>query len=145
MILQETIASPATSSPNPWAGRRFSNVLQGKQLKAFIYYGEEEDDFWEIEMMDQFYLEKLEEKEDNENWCEIELTTQRWFELCRPWRKALIIKLLGRNISYRTLTERLTELWKFPKGFELTDLEYDYFLVRFYTMEDYYHVLKKGP
>lgn len=61
------------------------------------------------------------------------------------WRGALIIKLLGKSISYRLLEQRVKEIWQLRRGFELSDLEEGYFIVRFYSREDYLHVLEGGP
>lgn len=39
----------------------------------------------------------------------------------------------------------MRELWQLWKAFELTDLEEGFFIVRFYSREDYLHVLEGGP
>ncbi|KAI5676132.1 hypothetical protein M9H77_07082 [Catharanthus roseus] len=49
-----------------------------------------------------------------------------------PWRCALWIKILGRNINFRVL-ERLKDLWKLPHGCEMIALEHGYVVVRFYS------------
>lgn len=41
--------------------------------------------------------------------------------------------------------QRIRNLWKLEWGFELIDLEHEYYLARFYSREDYYCVLKGGP
>ena len=33
-------------------------------------------------------------------------------ELCEPWKDALVIKLLGKNIGYKIMKERVTKMWK---------------------------------
>lgn len=62
--------------------------------------------------------------------------------LWQPWKRALILKLIGRNIS---LKQRLQDLWCFRWGFELVDLDGGYFIVRFYSKVNYDHALSQGP
>lgn len=40
----------------------------------------------------------------------ISITTEERRKLCEPWRRAIIIKLLGRRIGYRILAGRLLKL-----------------------------------
>lgn len=55
------------------------------------------------------------------------------------------MKLLGKSVSYRTIHQRMRDLWRLDHGFELTDLEDGYFIVRFFSPPDYLHVLEGGP
>lgn len=107
--------------------------------------GEDEDDFWENEMMDLLESGRVEEDELGDHWPEITLSRSRSIDLWQPWRRALVIKLFGKNISYKGLSDRLQELWRLQKGMELTDLDDNYFMVRFYERGDYIHVLEGGP
>lgn len=37
-------------------------------------------------------------------------------DLCHPWKDALVVKLLGKNVGYHVLKERiLTKLWKLTR------------------------------
>ena len=40
-------------------------------------------------------------------------------DLCEPCKDALIIKLLGKHISYKVLKDRVKALWKLGAGFEI--------------------------
>lgn len=75
----------------------------------------------------------------------MELTRSQCIDIWSPWRRALIIKLLGKNISFKILSERLPELWHLKNGCELTDLDDNFFVVRFYSKEEYMYALEKGP
>lgn len=66
-------------------------------------------------------------------------------KLCRPCRKEIIIKLLGRKIGYKFLYGRLVKLWNLSGDFKLIDLQNEFFLVRFYEASDYERVLYDGP
>lgn len=66
-------------------------------------------------------------------------------ELCRDWKLALIIKYLGKNINAYVLNQRLTNLWKVQDKFNVIDIGYGCFVVRFNNKKDYLHVLLDGP
>ena len=38
-------------------------------------------------------------------------------ELCEPWKDALVVKLLGKNIGYKIMKKRVTRLWKLHASF----------------------------
>ncbi|XP_061354795.1 uncharacterized protein LOC133299352 [Gastrolobium bilobum] len=66
-------------------------------------------------------------------------------EGCRPWRQAVIVKLLGKKVGVRFLLNRLLRMWNISGTYEFIDLENDYFLFRFSNKNDYSHVLEDGP
>ncbi|XP_061373715.1 uncharacterized protein LOC133316037 [Gastrolobium bilobum] len=66
-------------------------------------------------------------------------------EDCRRWRKALIIKLMGRKIRNRFLMTRLKNQWRLGGGIEVADLDNDYILINFKEEKDYQNVLHGGP
>lgn len=57
----------------------------------------------------------------------------------------VVIKLLGRYISYKALCNRLGTIWSSTLGFSIIDLENDYFLVRFKMEGDAEFALTQGP
>ncbi|GAY65140.1 hypothetical protein CUMW_238940 [Citrus unshiu] len=67
-------------------------------------------------------------------------------KLQQPWRYSGIVKLLGRQIGYRVLCNRLEVLWwSMVASFFVIDLEYNYFLVKFQTAVDAERALTEGP
>ncbi|PKI71793.1 uncharacterized protein LOC116209086 [Punica granatum] len=76
--------------------------------------------------------------------CPIILVTKAELEQFRAnWRSSLIVKVLGRRVSYWVLKNRLQRLWQ-PKGeLTLTDLPNDFFIVK--THEDRDFALYRGP
>lgn len=64
--------------------------------------------------------------------------------LCKYWRKDIIIKLLGRWVGYRFLYGKLTKIWNLYWNFELIDLQNNFFMVRFAEMADYKRVMYDG-
>lgn len=75
----------------------------------------------------------------------VEISKEKYISLFKQWRGAMILKLLGKTVSYRVLEQRVRELWQLELGFELTDLVEGYYVVRFFSRHDYLYVLKGGP
>lgn len=135
---------PQRETPNIWQHKSFAEVVNKPKVSKPFYMGENEEDYWETEMLDQMYMEQSDTENHQTPWPELELSYTKCMHLWQPWKRALVIKLLGKNISYGTLHDRLHDLWKITDGFELTDLEENYYMVRFYNKEDYDLVLEKG-
>ncbi|XP_061350985.1 uncharacterized protein LOC133296046, partial [Gastrolobium bilobum] len=66
-------------------------------------------------------------------------------EGCRPWRQAVIVKLLGKKVGVRFLLNRLLRMWNISSTYEFIGLENDYFLFRFSNKNYYSHVLEDVP
>lgn len=43
-------------------------------------------------------------------------------ELCGTWQQASVVKLLGKNVGYHIMKERLSKLWKLQGSFEIMDV-----------------------
>lgn len=60
----------------------------------------------------------------------------------KPSSKAVIVKLVGRSVSFSYMQSKLNQLWK-PEGrMDCVDLNNGFFLIRFYSKEDLNSVLK---
>lgn len=46
-------------------------------------------------------------------------------------------------MNYKILAQRTQDFWKFKWGCEIVDLEEGYLMARFYSAEDYNHVLER--
>ncbi|XP_073015397.1 uncharacterized protein [Primulina eburnea] len=90
---------------------------------------------------DDFYGED----EEEEGCPVIKLSKEEKNRLRAPWRQTLIVKVLGRSIGYNYLLRRIKTLWKPKSLIDLVALENDYFIVRFYSMDDYEHAKYEGP
>ncbi|XP_031111916.1 uncharacterized protein LOC116015889 [Ipomoea triloba] len=66
-------------------------------------------------------------------------------ELCQDWKLALIIKFLGKNVSFSVLNQRLLAMWGLQGRFHLIDIGFGFFVARFDNKTDYLHVLLDGP
>ncbi|MBA0575982.1 hypothetical protein Golob_006873, partial [Gossypium lobatum] len=57
----------------------------------------------------------------------------------------IVLKLLGRNISYYVLFNWISSLWKPIQPFQLMDIGNGYYLEKFQNTDDYGKVLTQGP
>ncbi|PNY04054.1 ribonuclease H, partial [Trifolium pratense] len=65
--------------------------------------------------------------------------------LCDPWKDALVVKLLGKNIGFNTLKDRLTRLWKLTSGFDMLDINNGFYMIKFDLESDKIKVVDGGP
>lgn len=75
----------------------------------------------------------------------IKVTTKEVKEARRPWKLAVIVKLVGKRLGLGIMRSRLSSLWKTSGSMEIIDLAHGYFVVRFTNSEDYQHVFDGGP
>lgn len=68
---------------------------------------------------------------------------ERWVELCRPWKDALVITLLGRQRNRYQIKDKLDLLWGF-KDYEIIDMLNNYFIIRFTLMHHCKLALTEG-
>ncbi|CAN1279585.1 hypothetical protein LINPERPRIM_LOCUS17072 [Linum perenne] len=66
-------------------------------------------------------------------------------KLCRPWTKTVVVRLLGKSVSYLFLCNRLRAIWKPIGHMHVVDLDRSCFLVKFANMQDYFKALTDGP
>ncbi|KAK9159740.1 hypothetical protein Syun_006081 [Stephania yunnanensis] len=60
-------------------------------------------------------------------------------------KKCVMIRVLGKGISYMTLSNRIKLLWNLKGSLRLTDIDNGYYMAKFSLNEDYMHVLLDGP
>ncbi|XP_058735176.1 uncharacterized protein LOC131607134 [Vicia villosa] len=63
----------------------------------------------------------------------------------RPWKKGIIVKLMGRRIGYKVLETRLKQLWVRKGIINIIDLSNDYFIVTFTNDDDRNAAITNGP
>lgn len=74
----------------------------------------------------------------------VEFTWEEYRSFWKPWRRALILKVLGRNFHFKFIEPKITKLCNLEGGCELVDLDGGYMVARIYTGEDYLKVLNGG-
>ncbi|EOY32562.1 Uncharacterized protein TCM_040554 [Theobroma cacao] len=73
----------------------------------------------------------------------IQLNREEKKRIQGPWRNTLIVKLLGRGISYTYLCNRVKQLWSLIGDFQVKDFDNGYHCFRFNSRVDYNYVLSK--
>ncbi|GLU09453.1 hypothetical protein SLE2022_263150 [Rubroshorea leprosula] len=68
-----------------------------------------------------------------------------WQRLCAPWENSVIIKLLGKSMHFHVLHSRLLKEWKTENDFEIIDVGFGYYIVKFSSPQDYSMILSGGP
>ena len=62
-----------------------------------------------------------------------------------PWQTSIILRLMGRQLGYRTLQTKLVGIWR-PTGKPLLiDIGYGFFIMHFDILTNYQHALMDGP
>lgn len=139
------------SSPNadPTVGfssqRSVTEAVTKPPVSKELYMGEEVEG--DLEVIEKLCNPPVDEMENNGDDITpvIRFDPETYRRLCKPWRGALLIKLLGKSVNFRVLKQKTQELWKLHRGYEIIDLADDFNVARFYSREDYFHVLEGGP
>ncbi|CAL1405409.1 unnamed protein product [Linum trigynum] len=76
---------------------------------------------------------------------ELKLSSKFKERLCQPWKKTLVVRLLGRSIAYPYLCSQLRRMWRPVGSLEILDLSNDTFLTTFGNDQDYLRALTGGP
>lgn len=84
------------------------------------------------------------QKKMMETLPKLDINDDKLRELCRPWKDALILTLLGRDPPLQMMKDRLAWLLK-SSLFELIDLPNNYFIFRYADMELRRRLLFDGP
>lgn len=61
------------------------------------------------------------------------------------WCKVVIVKLVGRSVTFSYMQSKLNQLWKPEDRMDVVDLSHGFFLVRFYSKDDLNSVKRRGP
>ena len=61
------------------------------------------------------------------------------------WKRCMIVKVLGANVSISVLSRKLRELWKPQGAMHVMDLSRHFFMIRFESEEEYLAALTGGP
>lgn len=96
------------------------------------------------------YEEDVSDDEDQSEEGDVEcpvihVSREEKLLLRRPWRQALIIKVMGRTMGYTYLLKRITALWRPKSHVEMIAIPGDYFLVRSSSLKDYNFAKFEGP
>lgn len=62
-----------------------------------------------------------------------------------PWKKCLIVRLLGKSIGYKLFMVKMTKIWGLQADFEALDIGNGFFIVKFDMADDYNKVCTGEP
>ncbi|KAI9079593.1 hypothetical protein K1719_038420 [Acacia pycnantha] len=65
--------------------------------------------------------------------------------LLKPFRRTLVVKLMGRQPSFGFMMKKLKQIWERKGMIDIFDLENDFYLVNFQHLDDYMGALIGGP
>lgn len=57
--------------------------------------------------------------------------------LRKPWRRALIVKLVGKSVPFNILVEHLQSCWRIQGEFDVIDIGNGYFVVKLASLKDH--------
>lgn len=61
----------------------------------------------------------------------LRIMNDEFLSLWKPWKKALIIKHLGRNLGHMGLSTRISKAWRMQGEMVMTNVRNDFYVVRF--------------
>lgn len=103
--------------------------------------------WWRMDSNEDIVEAELSSENSNgsSEWSKVVVPKNTLRKLWAPWKKSLIIKVLGKFVSYSMLREKIKTLWKLRDELEPIDLGNHYYLFQFTNKEHYNHVLTGGP
>lgn len=138
-----TLIDDSTGLPSPGGTPRTFTAILTKQRRP-LYTGEGEED-----IIDDFGLTDILQEQDvvaEGELCPIvDIPWESYKKSWQPWRRALIIRVLGKTFNFRMLEPRIRRLWHLEYDCDLIDLDKGYLVARFYSREDYLRVINGGP
>lgn len=60
-------------------------------------------------------------------------------------KQTVVVRMLGRPIDYKALSNRIESLWGLTGAYKIVDLDNNYFLVKLASQDDYNKVIMGGP
>lgn len=117
------------------------NASREEDDESLNYAGFEMD-----EESDEDKAESLTEEKDVDPPCPvIKVTKKELQEARKPWRLAVIVKLLVKSLGLGFMRARPVIIWQPTGNLEVIDLAHGFFVVRFSNVVDYQHVFDGGP
>ncbi|CAN1787951.1 hypothetical protein LINPERHAP1_LOCUS17862 [Linum perenne] len=84
-------------------------------------------------------------QETNPRCPRIAFTDEEVINFCKPWSRALVVKVLEKSFSFLAMKRRLEFLWARSGPIQVSDLDNRLFLVRFAQEKDYRVAAFGGP
>jgi hypothetical protein len=119
--------------------------MEGKMDDEVIMEGSDTDDDDDLEEIDVEGIRVEDQKVGNYDCPIFVLSKAEEKRIHKPWKRGVIVKLLGRRIGYKALETRLKQMWVKKGIINIIDLGNDYYLVTFTHDFDHGTALMNGP
>lgn len=97
-------------------------MLGNRPSRSQMYFGEDDElDFSEFETLCELTSQGSEESAKSSPV--VPISPEKYHSLFQLWKGALLLKLLGKNVSFRILEQHTRSLWNLQHGCELINLE----------------------
>ncbi|XP_045804092.1 uncharacterized protein LOC123897478 [Trifolium pratense] len=90
-------------------------------------------------------LMKVTLEEGNRLLPKVTMDEKLFQELCNPWKEALVVKLLGKNVGFNMMKDRLQKLWRLTGGFEIMNVDNGFYMVKCELLADREKIMSAGP
>ncbi|KAL8161267.1 hypothetical protein V2J09_012756 [Rumex salicifolius] len=141
--LEESVKAKGTWNENSTTAISYKEMVS--DIQSDTNYKRFDKPFWEDEMVYEEVEEELPLEEQDPNCPLIFLTAEEKERIRKPWKDAIIIKVLDNHLGYMYLRRKLQQKWS-PKGpFLMSDIGNDFYVVKFSNQEDLSFVLTQGP
>lgn len=127
-----------------WPASSFAKVLNRQCPQPLLYTGEGEEDSIDDLGLDDI-LQNQEAVAEGELCPIVDILWEAYKKSWQPWRRALIIRVLGKSFNFCLLEPRVRKLWQLDHGCKLIDMDKGYMVARFYSQQDYLKVINGGP
>ncbi|CAL1371090.1 unnamed protein product [Linum trigynum] len=118
------------TSPSAWgSGTGAARRLFSEAVRTEMWYVEDSD-FEDVSVaMHEDGLEEGDVGIEDPKCPSIHYTAAEERLFCRQWRSALVVKVLGRIVSYTLMLKRLQGIWAKAGSIQVTSTKNGYFLV----------------
>jgi hypothetical protein len=123
----------------------YRDMVMGRKHGTDLDDGRIDEDESSEEEADEERLKVVTGQVGNYDCPEVILSKLEEKRIYRPWRRGVIVKLLGRRIGFKALETRLKQMWVRKGVISIIDLSNDYYLVAFSHEDDQYAALMDGP
>ncbi|CAN0830922.1 hypothetical protein LINGRAHAP2_LOCUS1567 [Linum grandiflorum] len=131
---QDSPMKETYTQPNAWTERVNSLFEEYRGHDEWYVADSDSEDVAEAMREED---DMVDDEEDDPLCPQICFTAAEKASFRRPWRSALVVKGLGRNVPYLPLARRLNFLWAKHGNIQISDLKNGCYLVRFRCHEDY--------
>jgi hypothetical protein len=138
----KTVTPPPHKPPE---GERQIHKPQKMSFRDILTEGQEKTKVKEKIDLIANGLMKVTLEDGNRSLPKVTMDEKLFQELCSPWKEALVVKLLGKNVGFNLMKDRLQKLWRLTGGFEIMDVDNGFYMVKCELLADRDKIMSDGP